>query len=102
VYKRLGSTGGPVRAYVRRLRGLWDAATHMMKYANQLEKFLIEADQADMTPQQLAASNARYKQAKKVKAAPSLVGFLKILSPRYNPQNTPAPKNLEAVLALYS
>ena len=102
VYQRLGSTGGPVRTYVRRLRGLYDAAVHMMGYAKQLEKYLIETDQKDMTPSELAASNARLKQAKKVKAAPSPKAFLKILSPRYNPEHTPPPKNLDAVLALYS
>jgi predicted metal-dependent hydrolase len=101
-FHRLGGSGGPVRTYFRRLAGLWNAATHMLKYANQLEKFLIEADQANMSPEELRASKARHKQGKKVKAAPSFGKFIKILSPRYDPKDTPAPKNLDAVLAVYS
>lgn len=102
VYHRLGNDGGAVRTYFRRLAGLYNAATHMMKYANQLEKYLIEVDRRGMSPEQLAESKKRYKRAKKVKAAPSLINFIRILSPWYDPKNTPAPKNLDAVLAQYS
>lgn len=102
VYLRLGNQGGPVLTYFRRLRGLYIAATHMMGYAKQLEKYLIETDQNGMTPEQLAESNARLKAAKKVKAAPSFKNFLRIMSPGYNPENTEAPNNLEMVLAAYS
>lgn len=102
VYHRLGNQGGPVRTYFRRLGGLWNSAKHMMGYANQLEKFLIAADQQGMTPAELKASNERLKKAKRVKAAPRFLAFLKILSPRYDPANTPAPQNLDKVLAVYS
>jgi predicted metal-dependent hydrolase len=102
VFHRLANQGGPVRTYFRRLAGLYNAATHMLGYANKLEKFLIESDQAGMSPEQLVESKKRLKKAKKVKAAPSLIKFLRILSPSYNPKNTPAPKNLDAVLAQYS
>jgi predicted metal-dependent hydrolase len=101
VYHRL-SSGGPVRTYFRRLAGLWNSATHMIGYSKQLEKFLIDADQRDMTSQQLQESNARLKKAKRVKPAPRAIAFLKILSPRYDPEHTPAPKNLDAVLAAYA
>jgi hypothetical protein len=74
----------------------------MLSYATKLERYLVETDQAGMTPQELAESKRRLKQAKKVKPAPSFVNFLRILSPRYDPKNTPAPKNLDAVLAQYS
>jgi predicted metal-dependent hydrolase len=102
VYHRLGNQGGPVRTYFRRLAGLYNAATHMLKYAKQLEKYLIEVDRRGMSAEALAESKIRYKRATKVKAAPSFVNFLRILSPWYDPKNTPAPKNLDAVLALYS
>jgi len=102
LYHRLGNRGGPVRTYFRRLAGLYNAAKHMLGYSKQLEKFLLETDQKDMTPQQLAESNKRLKKARKVKAAPTFSNFLRILSPWYNPENTPAPKNYEAVLAQYS
>jgi predicted metal-dependent hydrolase len=102
VYHRLGSSGGPIRTYLRRLRGLYDAATHMLGYANQLEHYLIATDQKGMSTSELAASNARLKRAKKVKAAPRLGAMLRILSPWYDPAKTPAPKNLDTVLAQYS
>jgi predicted metal-dependent hydrolase len=99
VYHRLANQGGPVRTYLRRLAGLYRAATHMLRYSNELEKYLISADQAHMSPEELAESKRRLKVAKKVKAAPSFANFLRILSPRYDPKNTPTPKNL---LAQYS
>jgi len=102
VFHRLANQGGPVRTYFRRLGGLYRAATHMLGYATKLEKYLIETDQAHMTPAELAESKKRLKSAKKVKAAPSFKNFLRILSPWYDPKNTPAPKNLDAVLAQYS
>ena len=101
-FHRVGGSGGSVRTYFRRLAGFWNATTHMLKYSNQLEKFLIEADQANMSPEELRASKARHKRAKKVKAAPSFGKLIRILSPRYDPRDTPAPKNLDAVLAVYS
>jgi predicted metal-dependent hydrolase len=102
VYHRLGSTGGPVRTYLRRLRGLYDAATHMMGYAKRLEKYLISIDQQGMNQAELAASNARLKEAKKVKAAPRFAAFLRILAPWYDPAKTRPPKQLDAVLAQYA
>jgi predicted metal-dependent hydrolase len=102
VYHRLANQGGPVRTYFRRLAGLYRAATHMLKYAKELEKYLIAADQANMSPAELAESKKRHKAAKKVKAAPTLGNLLRILSPWYDPKNTPAPKSLDAVLAQYS
>jgi uncharacterized protein len=102
VFQRLGSRGGPVRAYLRRLRGVYDAATHMLSYSNKLAAYLIATDQEGMSEQELAESNARYKAAKKVQAAPSKVNFLRILSPWYDPAKTAPPQHLDAVLLQYS
>jgi uncharacterized protein len=102
VYHRLGNSGGPVLTYFRRLRGLFTAARHMMGYAKQLERYLIETDQKGMSPEQLKASKARLKKAKKVQAAPRFTALLQILSPWYDPAKTPPPKNLDAVLAAYA
>ena len=103
LYKRLGHDGGPVIAYFRRLYGLFYAAIHMAKYSNRLQKFLIEKDREKMTAEERAASEARLKVAKKAaKAMPSLRNFVRILSPRYDPQSTPAPKFLDAALQAYS
>lgn len=102
VYRRLGSSGGPVRAYVRRLRGVYIAATHMLGYAEQLAAYLIATDQEGMTAQQRAESDARFTQAKKVQAAPSKTNLLRILSPWYDPAKTAQPRNLDAVLLQYS
>lgn len=102
VFHRLANSGGPIRTYFRRLRGLYISATHMMGYAKQLENYLIETDQKDMSPEQLSASKARLKKAKKVQPVPTFAGFLRVLSPWYDPAKTPAPKNLNMVLTAYA
>jgi predicted metal-dependent hydrolase len=102
VYQRLGSQGGPVRAYLRRLRGLYDAATHMNGYAVKLCDYLVSVDQQNMTPEEKAASDERLKQAKKVRAAPSLKNLVRILMPWYDPANTTPPRRYESALEVYA
>ena len=44
VYRRLGSSGGPVVAYFRRLYGVFYAAKHMLGYSSKLEAYLLSVD----------------------------------------------------------
>ena len=103
LYERLGSRGGPVVAYFRRLFGVFYAAKHMMGYAKELEQFLIAKDREQMSADERAASEARLKVAKKAKrAAPSTKNALRILTPWYDPAKTAPPRCQEEVLASYA
>lgn len=103
LYKRLGSQGGPVIAYFRRMYGLFYASFHMLKYANQLGKYLIATDQANMSSAELEASKRRLKEAKRAaKGAPSAKNVLRILMPWYDPADTAPPRNYAEVLASYA
>jgi predicted metal-dependent hydrolase len=103
LYRRLGQSGGPVKAYFRRIRMVFFAGKHMHGYAEQLGAFLLAKDREGMSPAELEASKAREAAARKAaKAAPTARDVVRILMPWYDPEKTPRPQQLESVLATYS
>jgi len=80
-----------VSRYFYRLYGYFYAVIHLTRFTVQVSKFLLEQDRRNMTPDQLAASLARDKHARKIMARGFLPMAFRIMAPWYNPLHRRMP-----------
>lgn len=71
----------------------------LRKYSNRVERYLIETDQARMTPAEREASQERYGAVKKLMKGNFFKAFGKVLKPSYRPHGLPLPSRIEEVRA---
>jgi predicted metal-dependent hydrolase len=93
-----------ISSYFARVYGLVYQTVHLQRRSRPLGAYLIRKDRETMTPAELERSHAREKAATeqaKSQVSRQILALLPALSPFYNPARNPAPKNQDAVLALY-
>lgn len=88
----------PMFAYFYRLYGYFYAIVHLTRFSIMVSRKLLEHDRAGMTQEELQASLARDKYARKVMGRRFFSHFLKICSPFYNPLNRREPRGYTAYL----
>ena len=97
VYHELSGLN-PVLAYFYRLYGYFYAIVHLGGFQSLVSKKLLAFDRAKMSPDELKASLARDKVARKVMSRRFVRFFLKISSPFYDPAKRREPIGYGAYL----
>jgi uncharacterized protein len=97
VYHELSGLN-PVVAYFYRLYGYFYAVVHLGRFQLMVAAKLIAHDRAKMTPEEVTASIARDKYARKIMGRRFFRHFLKICSPFYDPLKRREPNGYQAYL----
>ena len=97
VYHELSGLN-PVFAYVYRVYGYLYAVIHLGRFTAMVSKKMIEFDRASMAPEEVEASIARDKYARKIMRRRFFTYFLKICSPFYDPAKRREPSGYRAYL----
>ena len=98
VYHELSGLN-PVFAYFYRLYGYFYAVLHLGRFQLMVSRKLLEHDRVEMTPEDVTASLARDKHARKIMGRRFYSHFIKICSPFYNPLKRREPNGYQAYLA---
>ncbi|WP_068070411.1 metal-dependent hydrolase [Novosphingobium lentum] len=97
VYHELSGLN-PVFAYFYRLYGYFYAVLHLGRFQLMVSRKLLEQDRATMSPDELTASLARDKYARKIMGRRFFSNLLKICSPFYDPLKRREPVGYRAYL----
>lgn len=97
VYHELSGLN-PVFAYFYRLYGYFYAVLHLGRFQLMVSRKLLEHDRARMTADEVTASLARDKHARKIMGRRFVSHFLKICSPFYDPLKRREPNGYQAYL----
>jgi predicted metal-dependent hydrolase len=91
----------PVSRYFYRVYGYFYALVHLAKFAIAAGKVLTAIDHKSMSPEEIAASQARAAAVKKVTKSRMPGMMLTILAPWYHPRNRREPLGYSAYLAQF-
>lgn len=100
VYHELSGLN-PVFAYFYRLYGYFYAIVHLGRFQLMVSKKLLDHDRKNMTPEELKASLARDKYARKIMGRRFFRNLLKICSPFYDPIKRREPNGYRAYLKTF-
>jgi predicted metal-dependent hydrolase len=88
--------------YLYRVYGFFYAATHIDRYTQRVARYLIGVDNANASPEELKASQAREKAMMKIIRRATLPRLANVLSPFYNPGRRKMPANMSSLLKHYA
>jgi len=86
-------------SYFLRVYGYFYQMYHFTRLGKLVTNYMLRVDRSKMTPEEVAASRQRSKEASELLKRPALRGMLKTLMPWYSPRGLAFPKRYDSVVA---
>jgi predicted metal-dependent hydrolase len=86
--------------YFNRMHGLFFAGRHLGKYHIAITNYMLSVDREKMSPEEVERSVREYKDYQRTMRNFVMPRAMRILSPFYNPKNSPIPQETTNILAM--
>jgi len=84
--------------YFARMHGLFFAGRHLARHHMAITNYMLSVDRAKMNPEEVERSRREYKDYQRTMRNFVMPRAIRILSPFYNPQNSPIPQEARDIL----